>query len=367
MRDNPGKRVTIKDIARIANVSPASVSMVINERPGVSRDTRERVQEIIEALKYSPNLVARSLVRRRSDAIAMLITSPLNPIFPELAAGVDEVLKKHGYSLSIISTYDNEEMEAKEIQKIRARGIDGIITSAALLEGDSLRILVKSGYPVVSVLRRVYNCEDLDFVTVDNLKGGYMAAEHLIRLGHTKIGIIKGPGNTSTGRERFEGGLMALEDYGLPITNGFIQEGDYFKESGHMAAQRLLNTDPARRPTAIFATNDEMAFGAFEAIWDHGLKIPEEVALVGFNNVDATALRRVEITTVSQRKQEMGRLAANRLIAKIERKRGYKKPYRIILEPRLIVRKSCGFSIASKYLLKKETKRYRYPEEEGGL
>jgi DNA-binding LacI/PurR family transcriptional regulator len=219
---------------------------------------------------------------------------------------------------------------------------------------------------VVSVLRRLYNCDELDFVTVDNLKGGYLAVEHLIRLGHTTIGIIKGPGNTSTGRERFEGALNALQDYGLRVMEDCIQQGDYFKESGYRAAVNLLEIDPTRRPTAIFATNDDMAFGAFEAVWDRGLKIPEDVALVGFNNVEATALRRVEITTVSQRKQEMGRLAAKRLIDKIERRRGYTKPYHVVLEPRLIVRKSCGFSIRTEYLLKSETKRYRYPQPEGG-
>jgi LacI family transcriptional regulator, galactose operon repressor len=159
---------------------------------------------------------------------------------------------------------------------------------------------------------------------------------------------------------------LALEDCGLPVPKGFIQKGGYFKESGHKATQRLLDANPSDRPTAIFATNDDGAFGAFEVIWDQGLKIPEDIALFGFNNMDATALRTVEITTISQRKQGMGRLAAKRLIEKIENKRGCRKPCHILLQPRLNVRKSCGFSTASKYLLKKRTSRYRYPEGEGG-
>ena len=351
-------RVTIKEIANLANVSPATVSLIINNRPGISQDTKNRVMRIIDALKYSPNLVARSLVSRRSYAIAMLITSPTNAIFPELAAGVGEVLQSHGYSLSIISTYDDGSIEAKETQKIRARGIDGIITSAALLDSNDLKDLARSGYPVVSVLRRVYDCEELDSVTVDNLKGGYIAMEHLIRLGHTRIGIIKGPLNTSTGKERLEGAIMASEDYDISVNEGLIHQGDFFKESGYNAAKKFLNLPPKRRPTAVYACNDEMAFGAFEAVWDIGLRIPEDIALVGFNNVEATALRRVEITTINQRKQEVGKLAAKRLINRLEKIRGYKKPYQVVLEPNLIVRKSCGSSLTSGYKVKKTKKNH---------
>lgn len=359
----PEKKITIKDIARIANVSPATVSLIANQKPGIARNTRERVLKIIEALNYSPNLVARSLVKRRSYAVAMLVTSPLNPIFPELAAGADEVLKKHGYSLSIISTHDDLEIEANEFKKIQARGMDGIITSAALLDSESLKTTVQSGYPVVSVLRRVYNCEELDYVTVDGLKGGYMAAEHLIRLGHTRIGIIKGPLNTSSGKERFEGALLALKDYSIPPAEDLIEQGDFFKESGYAAAKRFLQMGAKKRPSAIYAGNDEMAFGAFEAILDMGLRIPEEIALVGFNNVEATALRSIEITTISQRKQEMGRLAAKRLIDKIERNRGFRKTCHIVLEPKLIIRRSCGFSVVKKYQVKKTRKRHFQPGE----
>jgi LacI family transcriptional regulator, galactose operon repressor len=349
--------VTIKDIARIAKVSPSTVSLVMNDKPGVHQETRYRVHKIATALNYRPNLVARSLVKGRSHAIAMLITSTLNPIFPEMAAGMDDVLRKHGYSLSIISTHGNDEVEALEIEKIRARGMDGIITSDALIDDHNMKELAESGYPVVSILRRVYGCEDLDFVVVDGIKGGYMAAEHLIRLGHTRIGLINGPLNTSTGMERTGGATKAFEDYGVPVQDELVYQGDFFKESGYIAATRFLKLDSKKRPTAIFAGNDEMALGAFEAIWEAGLKVPDDIALVGFNNVATTALRSIEITTVSQNKQEMGRLGAKRLIDKIEKNRGYKKPYHIVLEPRLIIRKSCGFSSSSGYVLPESKKR----------
>jgi LacI family transcriptional regulator len=350
--------VTIKDVARIAKVSPSTVSLVLNNKPGVHQETRYRVHKIVEALNYRPNLVARSLVKGRSHAIAMLITSTLNPIFPEMAAGMDEILRKHSYSLSIISIHSDQRVEAIEIEKIRARGIDGIITSDALIDGENLKQLVKSGYPAVSILRRVYGCEELDFVVVDCVKGGYLAAEHLIRLGHTRIGIIKGPLNTSTGIERAKGAIKAFQDYGLSVEDDLVYLGDFFKESGYAGTKGFLELSTNRRPTAIFACNDEMALGAFEAIWDAGLRVPQDMALVGFNNVATTAIRSIEITTVSQNKQEMGRLGLKRLIDKVEKNRGYKKPYHVVLEPRLIVRKSCGFSVSSGYVLP-EAKRRR--------
>jgi len=350
-RNRRDEEVTIKEVARVANVSPSTVSLVMNNKPGVRAETRYRVSKIVEALNYRPNLVARSLVKGRSHAIAVLITSALNPIFPEMAAGMDAVLRKHGYSMSIISTHGDVSQEATEIERIKARGIDGIITCDALIDSVNLKQLVRSGYPLVSILRRVYDCEDLDYVIVDGVKGGYLAMEHLIRMGHTRIGLIKGPLNTSTGLERFQGALKAIEDYGIHCGNELFYQGDFFKESGYRGTQQLLGLSAEKRPTAIFAGNDEMALGAFEALWDAGLRVPRDVALVGFNNVATTALRSIEITTVSQKKQEMGRLGVKRLIDKIEKNRGYKKPCHIILEPRLIVRKSCGFAVSSGYAI----------------
>ena len=194
--NDPNKTITIKDIARVAKVSLSTVSMVLNGKRGIGEDTRYRVLRVIQALNFKPNQVARSLVKRRSNSVAMLITNTRNPIFPEIAEGVDEILKQRNYSLNIISTYDDEELEAKEIEMIQTRGIDGLITSAAILNGEKLVPLVKSGFPVVCVLRRIYDCDELDFVIVDNVKGGYLAVEHLIRLGRERIGIIKGPQTT---------------------------------------------------------------------------------------------------------------------------------------------------------------------------
>ena len=182
-------RLTIRDIAKKAGVSVSTVSMIINGKLGISEDTKHRVQTIIEDSGYTPNLIARSLVKRRSYAVAFLVKTLQHPIYNEIAAGIDEILKPKGYSLSIITTEDDGALERTEIGKIMARGIDGILTAAALVDNQNLSDLVNSGFPVVAIVRRVYNCGGLDYVIVDNQKGAFLAVEHLIRLGHRRIGI----------------------------------------------------------------------------------------------------------------------------------------------------------------------------------
>lgn len=350
------KKITIKDIARIAKVSPSTVSMVINGRAGVSEDTKAHVLQIIKAFNYTPNLVARSLIKRHSYSIAMLITHTMNPVFPELSGGVDLALKEKGYSLSIISTYDKYDLETKEIERAIARGIDGIIASAPLIDNEDLPKLADSGFPVVCALRRIYTSDSIDYVIVDSVKGAYLATEHLIRLGHIRIGIIGAPASTSSGVEKLNGVRMAFKDYDLSLPEELIHEGDYLKKSAYLATQKLLRMSANSRPTAIFAFNDAMAIGAFEAIWEAGLNIPEDIALVGFNNTEISSLSVISLTTVAHEIQKMGRLAAERLIAKIEKKNGHTKPYQILLEPKLKVRKTCGYTESTGYTLKKTTK-----------
>ncbi len=338
-------QVTIKDIARIAQVSPSTVSLVLNGKPGVGKQTRYRVLRVARELNYTPNLVARSLVRKQSDSVALMITNTRNPIFPEIGAGVEEVLSEAGVTLNILSTFDDSEIEGKKIENMRARGTDGIITSCALLDDEHLKGLVESDFPTVSVLRRVYSVPELDYVIVDNVKGGYLAVEHLIRLGHTRIGVVMGPANTSTGRERLKGAKLALKRYKVRTSSQLFFEGDYFRECGYFATNHFLSLPDKERPTAIYSCNDDMAMGAFEAILDAGLKVPEDIALVGFNNVEATSLRTVEMTTVAQHSLEMGRKAAERILQRINRRRGYRKKFQITLEPELVVRKTCGFHL----------------------
>lgn len=347
------KRVTIRDIARLTNVSSATVSLVINHKPGVGAATRERVLSVARALNFTPNMLARSLVTQRTNSIAMMITTMQNSVFTDIAAGVHQVLQKRGYLLSIMPTNADEAVEANAMESIRARGFDGVITSATLLNNENSKKLADAGLPVVRVLRRSLNRDDMDYVGIDNLQGAYLAIEHLIRMGHQRIGLIKGPANTSTGVERLEGALRAFKDYGLIVSDDLIQQGDYLRKSGYDATLRLIAPGAARRPTAIFAANDDMAFGAMDALIDHGLRIPADMALIGAGNVEATSFRTVRMTTVSQQNTDMGYLAAKRIVDRIEKRRGFKKKFQIELKPELIVRESCGFHLTRGYAVAK--------------
>lgn len=342
----PGKP-TITDIAELARVSPATVSLVLNNKGGVAESTREQILSLAKELNYVPNLVARSLVVRRSRAIGMMVPTVANALFPEIALGVDEVLKRNGYSLSLISTYDDPEREANEIVAAQARGVDGIITSSALLGSDSLCRLVESNFPVISLVRRVYGCPNLSYVNVDNLKGGFMAMEHLIRLGHRDIAVLQGPDIVSAMRERFAGHMLALRTYGLSPAQ--VRQGPSTRVFGTAATAELLSG--TARPTAIAAANDEQALGVIDAAAAIGLNIGCDLALVGFNNIDIASLRPIALTTISQRSREMGRIAATQLIKEIESKRRPTHPYRQILAPELVVRGSCGFHRQGGYRL----------------
>jgi LacI family transcriptional regulator len=338
------RRITIKDISRVTDVSLATVSLVLNGKPGVSAETRYRILRVARELNYTPNLVARSLVQQRQHrSVALMITNTRNPIFPEIAAGVEEVLRARGYALTLASTYDDLDLEVKEIESITARGVDGIITSSALAGAPHLKKLLDAGFPLVSVLRR-FEADALDYVVVDGVKGSYLAVDHLARLGHRRIGILSGPLNTSTGVERLDGALKALADHGVQLPRQLRYAGDFSRQSGYLAALRFFALPARQRPTALFAANDDMAIGAFEAIVDRGLRVPEDVAVVGFNNAAATAWNSFQITTVEQHADEMGRLAARRLIQVIEKEPGHDRPCRIVLEPKLVIRRSCGWS-----------------------
>ncbi|MBU1274125.1 MAG: LacI family transcriptional regulator [Proteobacteria bacterium] len=344
-------KLTIKDIAELAGVSPSSISIVLNNKEGVSVKTRDRILKIIREFNYTPNQVARSLVQRRSHCIGMVIPNTYNySVFPELAWGVEMVLKQHGYSLSLISTHDDSEIEAREIENAKARGIDGIIISSALLGTQNLPRLVKEGFPVISLLRRVYDCPLLEFVIVDHFKGGYMAAEHVIRMGHRRIGLLRGPSNLSPGLERYEGMLQAATDYGISLYPELLRQGPFSQEFGYEVTRDMLQMGPKRWPTAVVCGNDDMALGSFEAILDAGLEVGRDIAVVGFNNIKTTSLRRIEITTISQQSQEMSRLAAKRLVERIENSEQVSRPYQKVLEPELVIRKSCGYA-PGKYLM----------------
>jgi len=241
-------------------------------------------------------------------------------------------------------------LEKHYIDMLRSKGVDGIIFSSVEANDPNIKALLEDHFPFVLVNRRIHHRlwdRKVDYVVLDNVLGGYMAMEHLYKLGHRRIGIIIGGLNISTAIERTEGAKKLLEEYGLTFDSDLVIECHFSKDLAYQAAKKFLAMENS--PTAIFAENDYMALGSREAILDSGLRIPEDMALVGFDDIVPASLRGIEITTVSQKKYEMGSLAAKTLIGRITNGQVANgqppKVCQTVLEPELIIRNSCGFKL----------------------
>ena len=337
------REITIKDIARLANVSHTTVSRALNDKARIRKETKERILSIAKELNYQPNFIARSLVMKRTKTLGLVITTIANPFYTELAQGIEATAKGLGYNIILCCTHADLSVEKQYIDMLKSKGVDGIIFTSAHIEDPNIWGLAEEGFPIILVNRRTYHPivkEKVDYVGVDNIRGGFLAVEHLIRLGHERIGVIGGSSESSVGFERLEGGKRALEAYGLEQAENYFMEGDFLKDSGYQGGKRFLKM--AEPPTAIFATNDYMAFGIYEAILEEGIEIPEEIALVGFNDIEFAAIKGIELTTIGQKKYEMGTHAVKTLVEKLEGKK-VGPSEEIILEPELIIRKTCGF------------------------
>lgn len=339
------ERITIKDIARLAGVSHTTVSRALNDKSRIRSETKEKILSIARELKYQPNFVARSLVIKRTKTIGLVITTIANPFYNELAQGIEATARALGYNIVLCSTQSDLSTEEQYIDMLRSKGVDGILFTSAHLHDPNIVALAEEDFPIVLVNRRTYEAmvrEKVDYVGVDNVLGGFLAVEHLIKLGHERIGLIGGSSESSVGLERLEGGRRALQRYGIEENPTYLLEGDFLKSSGYDGGKRFLEMTPP--PTAIFAANDYMALGACQAVLEKGSRVPEDMAVVGFNDIEFTAQKGVELTTIGQKKYEMGALAVKMLVERIEGERV--GPAReIILEPELIIRKTCGFSL----------------------
>ena len=345
------KKVTIKDIARMANVSHTTVSRALNDKSRIRNATKEKILSIAKELNYRPDFIARSLVIRRTKTLGLVITTLANPFYNELAQGIETTARGLGYNIILCSTHSDLSTENQHIEMLRSKGVDGIIFSSAHMGDPNILALAEEAFPIVMVNRRTYHPvvkEKVDYVGIDNILGGYLAVEHLIRLDHKRIGVIGGSSESSVGFERLEGGKKALEAYGLKPMPHYFLDGDFLKESGYRGGKQFLKMEEP--PTAIFATNDYMALGAYQAIVEEGVKVPEEMAIVGFNDIEFTAMKGIELTTIGQKKYEMGALSVKALIERIEGKRS-EASQEVILRPELIIRRTCGFHVKG-YTLK---------------
>ncbi|SDG75122.1 transcriptional regulator, LacI family [Thermoanaerobacter thermohydrosulfuricus] len=327
--------VTIKDIAKLANVSITTVSRVINNKTeGVSEETRNRILQLVKELGYQPNAIARGLVTKKTKTVGLIIPDISNPFFPDIARGVEDSAHIYGYNVFLCNTDDNLEKESEYINALKEKYVDGIIfTSSSIPKHEHITDLIKSGIPVVIMDRRI-DSEDIYGVFLDNYEGGYIATKYLIDLGHKRIGCITGPLYISNAIERLEGYKRALVDNEIEVDNRLIFEGDYKINSGIIGAEKLLEHEV----TAIFASNDLMAYGAYKAIRSYGYKIPDDISVVGFDDIQLSQILEPQLTTIRQPAYDMGLTAARMLIKLIEGKKMNKKIANF--RPQLIIRQS---------------------------
>jgi len=331
---------TIKEIAKLAGVSTATVSRVINNYPHISKKTRLRVQEVIQKFGYTPNAVARSLVTRKTATIGLVLSDITNPFYAEIARGIEDEARKYNYNVIFCSTDNTPEIQKTYIDLLYEKRVDGLIFASARIHDPDIEKLALEGIPFVLVNRKLEGIKT-NYVVVDNFLGAYVVAEHLIKLGHQRIGFIRGPLDYSTGIDRLEGYKKALLTYNIEFNGRLIKQGDFKRKSGYLACKEFLRM--RNRPTAIFGSNDFMALGAWEAILEASLRVPEDIALVGFDDIELTSLKGIELTTVSQEKYRMGIKAVKILVDNIKHKEK-KMTHQIILKPKLIIRKSCGYN-----------------------
>jgi LacI family transcriptional regulator len=335
-----GTSVTIRDVARLAEVHPGTVSRALNEqtRGLVNPDTAERVIRAAEELGYQPNPIARGLKTNRSFTVGVLIPDLTNPLFPPIMRGLEDRLGDAGYTLLTVNTDNDPERERNHMAALRARQVDGVIAATARLDVELLAQVANDGIPVVLVNRSLED-GSLPAVTVNDRQGIGLAVEHVVSLGHKRIGHVAGPQNVSTGHQRRLGFIEAMKAAKLKAPARRISVSNAFTEGeGARTCEELLGHEP--RLTAIVAANDRLAIGCYDVLEAHGLRCPEDVSIVGFNDMPFVDRLRPPLTTVRVPQREIGTVAAELLLERLAD--GAQDSREILLDPALVVRGSTG-------------------------
>lgn len=304
---------TIHDVAKLAGVAPITVSRVINNSGYINDKTRKKVEAAIDKLGYVPNILARSLKSKRTNTLALVFTDITNPFFTILARGVEDTAGEAGFNVIFCNTDESQEKEDKYVQVILQKQVDGILLVPAGSNTKSIKIIKDQGTPLVVLDRRIDKA-DVDIVRGDSEGGARQLTQHLINLGHRRIAIINGPRNVSTAEDRLIGYKRAMEDNGL---KEYIQSyyGGFTQASGNDLTRKIFADDP--KPTAIFAANNVIAIGALRALIEMGFNVPNDVALVSFDDIPENLTPFPFMTVVSQPSYELGKKATELLISRI--------------------------------------------------
>lgn len=328
---------SIKEVARLAGVSIATVSRVINNRGSVKKETAEKVWEAVRLLNYQPNLLAQSLRSQQSKLLGLIVPDIESPVFARLAKYLEEMASKKGYSLIFCNTNDDPEKEKNYLAILIRRRVEGIIFSRVSDESLLFKTPQLSKIPYV-VLDRTLEKEEAPTIKLDNYTAGVLAASHFLNLGHKKFACLAGPLKIKICRERFYGFFDTLEEKGINLRENFIEEGNFKIEEGKEAMNKILSLSPFEQPTAVFSMNDLMAIGAMQAIKERGLSIPGDISVIGLDNIPLCDVVSPPLTTIAQPFDEMAKEGINLLLKLVEGKKIRKTT--ILIKPKLVIRNS---------------------------
>lgn len=335
-KDSNSQKVTIYDIARASGVSYSTVSRVLNGFEFVKDSTREKVLEAADRLGYVANLQARSLAGGKSNIISLLVPKIDNSYITEIVSSVDDELANHDLSLMMYTTHRHIGKEQRFVSSIVGGMTDGLLLLVPLETNTYVGLLRKHNFPYVLIDQNDPSGDSNEILTT-NYEGAYQATKYLIEIGHRRIAHITGLPELYSTNERLAGYKAALNDLGVPYNPDYVVQGDFWQHEAYVAATKLLKLP--ERPTAIFAANDLTALGAMNALRDHNLSIPEDISIVGFDDIAQAVLTNPRLTTVRQPLTEMGRAAVELLVEHLNQPDRPKR--RITLATELIIRDSC--------------------------
>ena len=335
------KRVTAKEVASVLGISTMTVSRALNNRPNVDDKTRERVLETAQELGYIPNHIAKSLVLRKTNTIGVVVPEITHSFFPEVVRGIEEISYEAGYNIILAHSAEDGNREKNAIQTLVSKQVDGLLISTAqtMLDNSIYKQVIRRKLPLVFYDRCVKDI-GASCVSIDDEESANLITEHLIQHGYKPIAHISGPGNVLIGEARLNGFRNALQKHNVQIIEELIVESGFHERDGYEAMMTLLKLPKEKKPRAVVAVNDPAAFGAMKAIYEKGLSIPEDIAIVGFSDDIRAELMRSPLTTIRQDAYEVGKKAVGKLIDLIEG--NSTEVEEIIIKGELVIRKSCG-------------------------
>jgi LacI family transcriptional regulator len=331
--------IRLKDIAADLGISFVTVSRVLRNKSDVSEETRQRVLKRVSEVNYRPNLMARGLASGKSYTVGFIVPDLVHTFFAEVAKGLSGTLRRSSYQLILASAEEDPELERQEIDNLLARGVDALLIASCQEESDGLRMLSQGKTPYILIDREIRSLQG-NFVGTDDLQAGYIATEHLLKLGRRRVAHIGGE-SISTSLGRLAGYRKALEDYGIPFRQELVAQRKRLEDEGVVVGSSVMDDLLMRqhRPDAVFCYNDITAVGAIRSLLAHGLRVPEDVAVIGCGNLRLSSYLEVPLSSVDQSTLQLGEKAAKLALSLIGEK-NKRARRRVLVEPHVIARAS---------------------------